>query len=827
MTISNKRLARIRKISVEVVELLRKSRGTTNATLERLPEGALRRAIRRLNYPDMPRARHEFTLSQARDDSGRIALNALGKAFKELRALRAGLKRPRVAGLPAEKTVKLQAPIAAPPPAAGSAPPGPGAPAPAAGLVQGRWVWLGPGNIGGRTRAIVIHPTQPERMWAASAGGGVWRTESGGVRWDPVDDFMANLAVSCMVMDPKKPNTMYAGTGEGFYNSDALRGAGLFRTTDGVTWKQIPSTAKADFEAVNRLAISPSATVLLAATRTGIMRSGGAQRTTWTHVLTGEIADVKFHPKLSTRAVAGGLRDGQAWYTTNGGSTWKLAAHATPWSGRVELAYSVKNPNIVYASIQMDGGEIWRSTDGGKTYVRRASLDQDGNAANYLGDQGWYGNAIWAGDPTNENLVIVGGVDLWKSTDGGNSLREISTWWAGGSVHADHHVIVSHPGYNGASNRALFFGNDGGVHKAQNISVCGSEANPPYLEGWTELVNNYGVTQFFGGAGNPTTGKIVGGAQDNGTVCYDPAAGAESWKTIFGGDGGWCAADPTNPNVFYGEYVYLNIHRNTDGGKSDDTAGDRYISGQFWNAAAGEWTWKPLPFRIPDAMNFDSLFIAPFILDPNNASRILAGGLSLWETTNAKAANTLNSGPRWRSIKSSQGEYISAIAVARGNSSLVWVGHEHGSVFKSTNATAAQPVWQRMGATGAQPLVANRYCTRIAVDPADSRIVYVAFGGFVKENIWVTRDGGAKWTNLGTELPAAPVKGIAIHPRRTNHLYLGTEVGLFASENSGQSWSPTNEGPANVAVDDLFWMNETLVCATHGRGMFKIDLSGV
>jgi len=812
MAMTNEGLARVRKISVEQVRLLQKTRGTTNETLEKMPQGALLRAVRRLNYPDMPRGRHAFMLTQARDDQGRIPPNAIAKAFKEARSMRTRGGRPRVAGLPTERTMQPRA-------LAG--------PMPVAGLGTARWIWLGPGNIGGRTRAIVIHPTQPNRMWAASAGGGIWRSDDVGGSWQPVDDFMANLAVCCMVMDPKKSDTIYAGTGEGFYNADALRGAGIFRTIDGVAWKQLASTTTADFTSVNRLAISPNAKVLLAATRSGIFRSSDAQRATWTKVLDGEIADIKFHPKLSTKAVAGGLRDGQAYYSANGGRTWKVATHAAPWSGRVELAYSAKNPNIVYASVQMENGEIWRSTDGGKTYKRRTSLGANGLLSNYLGDQGWYGNAIWAGDPTNENLVIVGGVNLWKSLDGGDTLREISTWWSDSSIHADHHAIVSHPGYNGTTNRTVFFGNDGGIYKAQDVTAPGSEPEPPYDNGWTELVNNYGVTQFFGGAGNLATGKIIGGAQDNGTICYDAAGGTEQWKTIFGGDGGSCAADPADPNVFYGEYVWLNIHRNTDGGASNDSMGDRYISGQFWNPAAEDWAWKPAPFQIPDAKNFDALFIAPFVLDPNNPNRILAGGLSLWETTNAKAPNTLNSGPTWRAIKSSAGDHISAIAVAPGKSSIVWVGHSNGLVFKSANSTAAQPAWQRVDNLGSKPLTAQRHCTRIAIHPTNSNLVYVAFGGFVKENLWVTRDAGATWTNLGGALPAAPVKAITIHPRRNNLVYVGTDVGVFGSEDGGSTWSPTNEGPASVAVNDLFWLGETLVCATHGRGMFKIDLSTV
>jgi photosystem II stability/assembly factor-like uncharacterized protein len=811
MALSDEDLAQRKNISPELVAVLRRTRGATNETLNGLSETAIQRAIRRINYPDMPRARQAFRAAQARNDDGRIPPNALGRALKELRGLRTKVtKKPRVAGLPTERAVQPRALIAAP----------------TAGLAQTAWEWLGPGNVGGRTRSIIIQAADPEKIWVGSVGGGVWHTADGGVHWTPVDDLMANLAVSCMVMDPKNPSVIYAGTGEGFFNLDAIRGAGIFRTTDGVTWKQLSATATPDFTAVNRLAISRNGSVLLAATGTGLFRSSDKDRKIWTKVLDHPIADVKFHPRVSTRAVAGGLNNGEAYYTTNSGRTWKPATHG-PWSGRVELTYSAKNPNIVYASVQMSNGEVWRSTNGGRTYQRRATQDLSGAAAPYLGDQGWYDNVIWAGDPTDEKLVIVGGINLWKSVDGGDTLNEISTWWDPRSVHADHHAIVSHPGYDGVANRTVFFGNDGGVFKALDLGAVGTEAQPPYVNGWTELVNNYGVTQFYGGAGNTASGKIIGGAQDNGTICFDPSTGTEHWKTIFGGDGGWCAADPTDPNVFYGEYVYLNIHRNIDGGTTDDTAGNRYISGQFWNATTGDWAWKPVPYRIPDAMARRALFIAPFVLDPNEPNRLIAGGLSLWRTNNARAANTPTSGPQWFAIKPSAGSYISAIGVARGNSDVIWVGHIDGAVFRTANGTAGQPIWQRVDNTGSKPLQTQRFCTCITIDPTNHRVVYVAFGGYVNANIWATRDAGATWSDLGSGLPAAPVRAIAVHPRRTRLLYIGTEVGVFASEDAGATWSPTNEGPTNCSVDDLFWMGETLVCASHGRGMFRIDLSGV
>lgn len=796
--------AEARGLSEGLLEEVQRTRGMSPTTLRHIPDGALQRAVRRLEYPDMARAREAFRLRQAINDEGRLPVDALSDALRQLDSARArAAAQAHVAGMPTGRDV---APPALLPRLAGIDP-GP----------DGGWLSLGPGNIGGRTRSIVAHPKKSKILWAGSVGGGVWRTDDGGESWVPVDDFMANLAVTAMVMDPTNVDVIYAGTGEGFSNLDALRGAGIFRTTDGVHWQQISSTAGVDFQAVNRLAISKDGEVLLAATRTGLFRSADNDRLSWAKVLPDEIADVKFHPSDDSKAVAGGLRNGQAYHSADGGQSWKIATHAQPWSGRVEVTYAAKTPERVYASVDAASGQIWRSTNGGRTYTRRKGV-ADGAPVPYLGDQGWYDNVIWAGDPTDDELIVVGGVDLWRSTDGGATLVDISSWWDRRSAHADQHCILADPGYDGERNRRVYFGNDGGLFRTDDVRAVGSDPEPPRVKGWKELVNTYGVTQFYAGAGNAETGAVIGGAQDNGTLLFTPGGGSESWTEMFGGDGGWCAADPTDPNVFYGEYVFLNVHRSLDGGASAD-----FISGQFWNGS--EWAWKPVPFRIPDAKSQNALFIAPFVLDPNEPTRLVAGGLSLWLTDDAKRANTDSTGPPWRAIKGSAGSLISALAVAKGNSDVVWAGHADGQVFMTTNGTASSPLWRKVDHTGSRPLSVNRYCTGITIDPRDHDTVYVTFGGYTPGNVWKTADGGASWSNLGQALPSAPARALAIHPDHSALLYAGTEVGLFASENGGASWSPTNEGPANCSVDDLFWMERVLVCVTHGRGMFKIDLS--
>lgn len=796
------------RLSSEQVRQIRLTRGLSSEEVAAMPDEALPKILRRLEYPDLAWQREAYRLLQSRNELGVVPPEALPRALRQLDSMRSRSQaRPRMAGVPTGPRMEPGALIAE-----------------TAGLDPGHtgWTSLGPGNIGGRTRSIVIHPQAPDLMWAGSVGGGVWRTEDGGGSWLPVDDLMANLAVTCLVMDPTDPNIVYAGTGEGFSNLDAIRGGGIFRTTDGETWSLLAATAGESFKSVNRLAISADGRVLLAAAADGIRRSDDPDRLDWPLVQAGLFADVDFHPTDSRLAVAGSLRDGQAFFSTDGGAHWAPASHDEPWDGRVEVTYAAADPSTVYASVQGSSGEIWRSTDGGQTYERRASLNTLGEPASYLGQQGWYGNSIWAGDPTDADLVVVGGIDLWRSTDAGDTLAPISDWrQSPRSAHADQHCIVAHPQFDGHGQKSVFFGNDGGIYRADDIRTVGGNATR--TAGWVELINTFTVTQFFSGAGNVQSGVIIGGAQDNGTLRFTPAGGSEGWTEMFGGDGGFCAADPNDPSHFYGEYVNLNIHRSSDGGKTAD-----FISGSFWNGH--DWVWKLPPFRLPDAKNKNALFIAPFVLDPNNSDCILAGGLSLWRTNDAKTPNTDTRGPSWSSIKGPAGAFLSAIAVAQGNSDLIWIGHENGDVYRTRTGTRTNPTWEKMDGNGPNPLPDRNgmaFVTRIIIDPRDHDRVYVTFAGYERGNVWRTADGGQTWSNIGNSLPKAPVHCLAIHPRTSSFLYLGTEVGIFASEDGGITWSPTNEGPTNCSVDDLFWMDRTLVCATHGRGMFKIDLSQV
>ena len=668
------------------------------------------------------------------------------------------------------------------------------------GISTTSWTSLGPGNIGGRIRAILIHPTTTTTMWVGSVTGGIWKSTDSGANWSVVNDFMSNLAVTSLVMNSQDTSILYASTGEGGFtgtSSSGSRGAGIFKSTDGgSTWAQLSGTANANFYYVNRLAIAANGTTLLAATTTGIWRSADSG-SSWTQVLASvDTADIDFAPSSSSNAVAGQNSSGLTRYSADGGITWTSVA--TGASGRVEVAYAASNTAVIYASVNINLGEVWKSTDSGVSYTRMNT------GSNYFGSgvgQGWYDNALWV-SPTDPTAIIVGGIDLWKSTNSGTTLTKISDWGYGGSygtnVHADQHVIVSHPSFS--TNSTVFFGNDGGLFKATDWTAVSSAASG---HNWTILNTGLVITQFYSGAYSPS-GKVLGGTQDNGSLVYTPANGANAWTDMFGGDGGWSAADSVDSNYLYGEYTYLQIHRSTNGGGGS-------ILGSGTRSSSYIYT------GITEAGTTATEFISPFIIDPNSNSTMYAGGVKLWKTTTLKATT-----PTWTSIKpnTTSSDPITAIAVAVGNSNKIWVGYKYGDVSYSADGGTT---WTDKHQT--TPALPARRVTRLAIDPNNNAIVYVTFGGFSADNVYRSTNSGSTWTDITgtgtTGLPDMPIRSIVINPANSAKIYVGGEVGVFASEDSGANWSVSNDGPANVSVDELFYGDGTLYAATYGRGMWK------
>ncbi len=720
--------------------------------------------------------------------------------------------------------------------------------APEAGSLEG-WKSLGPGNIGGRTRALLIHPAIPDVMYAAAAAGGVWKTTDGGRSWRPLADLLPNIAVNALAMDPANPDVIYAGTGEGYFNSDAIRGAGIFRSFDGgATWRRLEGTGSPDFHYVNDIVISPTrSNRIYAATRTGVLRSldGGS---TWTRVLepdrlnggcldlairAGQAKDYIF-AACGTAAAAGANVQAAIYRNPDAASGlvgWEVV-YTEAGMGRTSLAIAPSNQNVVYAASAENGATgqahslhaVFRSNSGGDTWTAQVR-GNDPKKLNTLlftnplfafnGEcygkvsqfyhQGWYNNVV-AVDPKDENMVWVGGVDLFRSDDGGVNWGMASFWHLPPAnqryAHADHHAIVFHPQFNGATNRAMFVGNDGGVFRAEDAraqtatgerAVCSPDAN---RFAWVSLNNNYSVTQFNHGVPFPGGKIYAGGTQDNGVVLGSDKAGVNDWREILSGDGGCVAVDWFNPRVIYAGTTGLSLKKSTDGGL----------------------TFSPATTGIS---NLGFNFIAPVVMDPSDPNRLWTGGKQMWRTRNG-AIN-------WTQASAELSGSATAVAIAPTDANFALVGTTSGSIHRTTIGliSDADTNW---------PSVAPRsgYVSAVAFDPSNRDVAYAAYSTFGGKHVWRSLDGGVSWHSIdgggANALPDIPVNCIVVDPANPQRLYLGTDLGVFVSIDGGATWAVENTGFANVPIVSLslnpVGHTTQLFAFTHGRGAWRVALGG-
>ncbi len=717
---------------------------------------------------------------------------------------------------------------------------------------SGRWRFLGPGNVGGRTRVLLIDPVDPNVMYAAGVSGGVWKSFTGGTQWTPVGDDLTNLAVNTMALHPTDRNVLYAGTGEGYFREEQrgtalpLRGHGIFVSRDGAdTWTQLPSTTGQDFHWVNDLVFStddPSR--VYAATRTGVWRSKDAG-TTWSNVLPvtvkGGCLDLAFRGDTGGDylfASCGTFEQATVYRTAN-------AENDVPWSpvlaepnmGRTTLAIAPSQPSTIYALSASNEPDlkkyqgmlaVWRSDLSGdagswSAQVRNNSPDDvlgpflltndatvfnevcSGKAQNRV-TMGWYCNTI-AVDPTDPERLWAGGVDLFRSDDGGRTWGRASYWWSEGVegsafVHADQHVIAFHPQYDGTTNRIAYFGNDGGVFRTTDARGQVIVGKPALCEDvfptipFEPLNHDYGVTQFYHGMVMPDGHTFFGGTQDNGTIRGSFEDGPNQWTRVLGGDGGYVAVD-VDPAFVYAESQFGNVARSQNGGQT------------FVGFSQGI-----------DTGNF--LFVTPMAADPNKSLTVWLGGAQMWRSQNGA--------PWFRKSApfGGAGGLASALAIAPGNSDRIVVGTNQGTIARTNNASLSTPV-----TSWATAHPRDGFVTSIAFDPSDTNVVYATYAGFGGTHVWMSTDGGATWSPRdgvdASALPDIPVHSIAVDPTNGDRLYLGTDLGVFVSLDRGQHWSVENTGFAAVVTETVFIgpgaYGPAVYAFTHGRGAWRAELT--
>jgi photosystem II stability/assembly factor-like uncharacterized protein len=721
------------------------------------------------------------------------------------------------------------------------------------------WTPLGPGNIGGRTRVVKFHPTVPTTIFAAGVSGGVWKSDDNATTWRPTGDGLTNIAVNSLIIDPARPDIMYAGTGEGYFREEVrgtglpLRGNGIYVTTDGArTWQQLPATNTPDFHWVNDLEFGVNdSRRIYAATRSGVWRSTDSGAT-WARLLgvnvRGGCLDLALRPDRTEDvlfASCGSYEQATVYRFPRAADRSDVeVVLREPDMGRTSLAIAPSNPDVMYAlaASNVPGPQgiyeqgllgVYRSDRGGTagtwetrvnhhdpTFLNTMLLTNVSSAAARVCSpqgsnampavMGWYNNVI-AVDPRDPNRVWAAGVDWLRSDDGGRTWGLAS--WANPNLpsysHVDQHVITFHPQYDGDSNQIALIGNDGGIFRTTNARAATSAAicagGQPIQVAWKSLNRGYGVTQFYHGTPFPDGTQYLAGAQDNNTLLGSDAAGPDGWRPVFGGDGGFSAVHPTQPNAWLMEFQWASVGRTTNAGLTISTV--RTGLDPIFASNIG-----------PEA---NYLFIAPFTHDPVS-NVIWLGGEYLYQG--------VTFGLSWNKVLSSRapdGGRISAIAVSPRSNATVFGGTDRGHILRTTNGT--QPVAAITFST-AQPR--QGWVTSIAVDP-QSGAVYATYGNFGGAHVFRSIDSGETWQSLDGSgpngLPDIPVHSIVVDPDDSQRLYLGTDLGVMVSIDGGRTWmtEETGFGPAVTMWLSLIRTpagQKQLFAFTHGRGAWRVTL---
>jgi hypothetical protein len=707
------------------------------------------------------------------------------------------------------------------------------------------WVERGPRNVGGRTRAFAVDVANPSMLLAGSVAGGIWRSLNDGASWSPRTSPGQIHSTTCIAQDRRAGHTTtwYVGSGEiRGSTTNATRwgalylGDGVFKSTDnGLTWALLPATSSGTpqttdpFDYVNSIATNPANAIqdeVLAATYRGIYRSidGGGS---WSLVVASDsgYTDVAV---TSSGAMYAITRTGsliRVSRSTNGTSWTVIQPASFPTAAnRIVIGLAPSNTQVAYFFAQgvngpsVGGHQFWKYTylsgngsgAGGTWENRTANLPPD------IFTQTGY-DQICHVKPDDANFVLIGGTDLYRSTNGfattgATTLIGGYPFWPDGA----HHPDLQSGAFSPSSPNVYYSANDGGVQKAADITL------PSMV--WTTLNHGYNVTQFYSVAIPPDAGSnlILAGAQDNGSRLGN-APGLSDWTMPFGGDGTIVEVSPATQDRLYTQYQ------------------NGFVQRMRWNGTN-------IVDITPDLAT-NRLFVNPIVLDPNNPALLYyAGGgpnavSGIWRNTNAPAADTLLGWTDLFGTDVGDGvgyqRRISALGISTASSpNVLYLGTTDGIVKRVANANTGAPSVTFVPPPGLGAGTAQGGFVRcIAVDPTNSDRALVAFGNYNFPSLWYTTNGGANWTDVEGNLagPSGPsVRWATIfYVEGQLMVFLGTSIGVLSTTAlAGPStvWAQEAAGTiGNVAVAymDFRPSDNTLAVATHGRGVFTTRFLGV
>ena len=689
---------------------------------------------------------------------------------------------------------------------------------------------VGPALISGRVVSIAVNRHDKSQYFIGVASGGVWRTDNDGTTWQPVFEHEGSYSIGTVVIDPNHPNVVWVGTGENNSQRSVSYGDGVYRSEDGgKTWKNMGLKKS---EHIARIVIDPRDSNVVYVAAQGPLWGPGGDRglykttdggKTWNAVLsfsenTG-VTDVALDPSNPDVLFAASYQRRRHFFTlinggpeaaiyksTDAGKTWNKLKGGLPTLdlGRIGLAISPVNPNIVYASIEAGEkkGGIYRSVDSGANWEKRNDYDPGP----------MYYATLFA-DPKREDRLYATGVIMQYSDDGGKTVHPLPI----SHVHVDFHVLWVDPD----DVKHMLIGNDGGLYTTRDAGANWRwMSNLPTGQFYDVAVDNskpfyyiYGGTQDNYSLGGPSRTRDTSGINN------------QDWFVTQGGDGFRSLVDPEDPNTVYAEAQNGDLIR--------------------FNRATGErFGIQPHEGKdeAPERWNWDS----PFIISPHSHTRLYFGGNRVFRTDDR--------GNTWKEVSGDLTRHLDRDAIpvegkiwgpdsVNKGASTAFYGNisvlaesplKEGVLYAGTDDGLIQVTedggehWRRIENLPGVP--ANAYVSRIVASRFDDKVVYVAFENHqnadFKPYVLRSPDRGKTWTSIAANLPEnGPVWALAEDSVNRDLLFLGNEYGMWFSLDTGKKWIQLKGGLPVIAVRDAVIQprESDLVLATFGRSFYVLD----
>jgi photosystem II stability/assembly factor-like uncharacterized protein len=720
-----------------------------------------------------------------------------------------------------------------------------------------QWRLTGPDNKSGRSTDVAGITGNPNIIYAAFATGGLWKTEDGGNNWISLFDKEATLSIGNIALAASDKNILYVGTGEANIFRASLPGMGMYKSMNG--GKSFIHIGLENTGTIARVVVHPVNPSIVYAAASGnewsynkdrgvyMTKDGGK---TWKNILyvdekTGCI-DLVIDPsdpntlyasmwnRIRRRWSDPVPEDGDHIYkTTDGGKTWKIMSNGLPdtkLTGRIGLAVSHSNPNIVYAFVDdhtkkrdpkpgetdsyerqvqkvVIGGAVYRSNNKGESWEKMGEIHDFFKP--FSGTYGWVFSQVRV-NPKNENEVYVLGVSMGKSEDGGKSWKQFRpTDRQSENIHGDNHALW----FDEENPDRIILGNDGGV----STTLDGGKV-------WNNFFDKLPTTQFYTIAYDMEKPfNIIGAIQDEGTYSGSISntfgkpqdTTIRKWDYAPGGEGTQIQVDPTNSNIVFSSTYYGRLMK-SDMSKPDSLQSKRIklFSVGAIDSLRGEWLAGTLMSKFDNKIIYHGL---------QHLYRSEDGG----ENWNMVSPDLSYNDKKKMGIYPYLIYHQAITAIAEGVSpGILYAGTDDGRVWKTIPGWKFNDKWIEI----TKGLPFNKQVAKIVASTHKGDRVFAVLNDRRADNhtayIYLSDNHGVSWKLISGNLPASPVNVLIEDPGQPATIYCGTDMGIYMSKNLGKNWVALNGNmPAAVAVDDMFIhpRDKKLVIATYGRGVYVLD----